>query len=117
MLKNMTAEEFRDLLPERLRTHEPMPTDLWFRYEQEGNFTVIVAVKVDDGCPRVWTGVAKRCPNDLESNDVGLAVAASRLWREYIGREPGYGRNSRNGGAHLSPSHTRIMELLYGRHC
>ena len=96
-LNKITEEEFRDLLPERINNRIPRRTSQTsyvqeYFYGHLGNFTVFV---IRDSSGRIYAGVAKRNPCDKESNDTGLTIAATRAYKEFIGKDPGYCRQHR----------------------
>lgn len=84
MLKKIDQHDFLKLIPSR----ENIATRTFISYQGElGNFTL--AVVISEG--KVYAGVAKRNPCDCPG-DAGLRIAATRAWRDFTGKTPGYSR-------------------------
>jgi hypothetical protein len=89
MLVKIEKEVFCELLPYRLAGWELVKRSKFSAFGGTlGNFTVII-VKNKVG---IYAGVSKRNPQDKDSNNTGLRIAAVRAWRSVCGEDPGYER-------------------------
>lgn len=85
-MREVSKEDFINILPERERRGF---LDIGFKayVEKVGNFTVVAINQAG----RMYCGVSKRNPTDLES-DTGERVASVRAFRAMRGQDQGYNR-------------------------
>ena len=108
MLAEISKDVFFEYIPERERNLG----DNKFRVFANalGNFTVCIIV-TEKGS--IAAGCSKRNPGDRQSV-TGFGVAATRAWRDYWGKDPGYSRQrptSRKQAIRIAVD-TKVEEIL-----